>query len=121
MKLADIVHSKEYVLNNEDAIENDMIMGNDIKIIGHFGNIVSLIIWTSSVCIISGYNNTGNLGLIIKAIVELLGVDDEDGYCFSKLKNVPCRIIVRDNKCVGFGHFMKDKFVYVNDLAKITE
>ena len=127
MTLEEIIKTEKQILEDGNTIENNIIQGCDITVIGHFGNLVSLNVWADNCCLLSNYNNTNNLGWIIKALVELYGLTDEDGYVMSKFKNIPCRIIVEGKngglggKVIGFGHFMKDKFVYKNDLVKITE
>ena len=123
MKLDDIIKKESDILADNHKIENEMIRGADIAVIGHFGNLVSLNVWTGCCCLMHNYNNTRNLGLILKAFVELFDLTDEDGYCFSKIKDIPCRIISDGlgSKVLGFGHFMKDRFVYTEDFIRITE
>lgn len=123
MKLDDIIKKESDILADNHKIENEMIRGADIAVIGHFGNLVSLNVWTGCCCLLHDYNNTQNLGLILKAFVELFDLTDEDGYCFSKIKDIPCRIISDGwgSKVLGFGHFMKDRFVYTEDFIRITE
>lgn len=123
MKLKDIIKKKSEILADGHEIENEMIHGADINIVGHFNNAVSLNIWTGCCCLIPASNNTKNLGYIIRAIIELLDLTEEDGYTFNKIENIPIRIISDGwgSKVLGFGHFMKDQFVYTDDLLKITE
>lgn len=51
---------------------------------------------------------------------------DEDGVRLTSLKSIPCRLVFNGesgwgSRCIGFGHFMKDKFVLTADFAKIDE
>lgn len=123
MKLKDITKKKDEILSDGHKIENEMIHGADIWVVGHFGNVVCLNVWTGCCALLHDYNNTQNLGIIIKAFVELFDLTEEDGFCFSKIKDIPCRIVSDGwgSKVLGFGHFMKDKFVYTDDFVKITE
>ena len=123
MKLDDIITTKEKVENDGHLIDNNMIRGADISVIGHFGNIVSLNVYTDNCCIIHDCNNTKNLGFIIHALTELLDLTAEDGYSFNKIKDIPIRIISDGwgTKVLGFGHFMKDRFVYTKELMRIDE
>jgi len=126
MKFEDIIKTEKEIIADGNSIENNIIVGSDISCIGHFGNVVCLDIWTNNCSLFSGYNNTDNIGWQIKALVELFDLTDEDGFLLSKFKNIPCRIITEGSggwgsKVIGFGHFMKDKFVYKEDFAKITE
>ena len=123
MKLKDIIKTQDDVLADGHNIDNELIRGADISIIGHFKNAVSLNVWTGCCCLIHDYDNTQNLGLILRALIEILDLEEEDGYLFSKMKNIPVRIISDGwgTKVLGFGHFMKNKFIYTDDLLKLTE
>lgn len=123
MKLKDILITKAEVENDGHQIDNEMIRGAQISVIGHFGNAVSLNIFTGSCCLIHDCNNTGNLGILIKAFVELFELTEEDGFIFTKIKDLPVRIVSDGwgTKVIGFGHFMKDRFVYTDDFLRITE
>ena len=123
MKLNDILVTKSEIEKDGHHIDNEMIRGADISVIGHFGNLVTLNVWTGCCCLIQDRNNTTNLGFLIKALVELFELTDEDGFVFSKMKDIPCRIVSDGwgTKVIGFGHFMKDRFVYTKDFVKITE
>lgn len=112
------------VLAKGCSIENNLV-SLDIQVIGHFGNSVSLVIAAKNVIPYSAYNNTENVGVIIKYLVELLGIEKEDGLFISDVKNVPVRLIFDSKepcwgaKCVGIGNFMEDKFVMFDVLAKM--
>ena len=126
MKFEDIIKTKEQIKEMGHSIENNIIEYVDVNTIAHFGNATCFEIACSNVYVMSSYNNLRNLGLIIKAFIELLDLSEEDGLRLSKIKNIPCRLIFEGqggwgSKCIGFGHFMKDKFVFVNDFAKINE
>ena len=126
MKLSEIIKTKDQIINDGNSIENNIIRGCDIVCIGHFGNMVSLDIWAETCSLFHDYNNTDNIGWLIKGLVELFDLTDEDGFILTKFKNIPCRIITAGSggwgsKVIGFGHFMKDKFIYKDDFAKITE
>lgn len=117
MKLKEIIKTKAEIEKDGNFVENAMIRGADISVIGHFGNCVTFSFWTDNCTPYHDYNNTNNLGWIIKAFVELFDLTEEDGYCLSKIKDIPCRIITEGSggwgsKVIGFGHFMKDQFVY---------
>lgn len=124
MKLNDVIITKAEIENDGHKIDNEMIGGAQISVVGHFGNAVALNIWTGCCSLINGHNNTGNLGVLIKALVELFDLTEEDGLDFiKKIKNLPVRIVSDGwgTKVIGFGHFMKDKFVYTEDFMRITE
>lgn len=123
MKLKEILKTKAEIEADGHEIDNNIIRGADIGVIGHFGNAVSLNVYTDNCCLIHDRNNTGNLGFLIRALVELFDLTEEDGFSFSKIKDIPCRIISDGwgSKVLGFGHFMKDRFVYTADFMRITE
>ena len=126
MKFEDIIKTKEQIKEMGHSIENNMIEYVDVNTIAHFGNVTCFEVVCSNICAMSSYNNLRSLGFIIKAFIELLDLSEEDGLRLSKIKNIPCRLIFEGqggwgSKCIGFGHFMKDKFVFVDDFAKINE
>lgn len=126
MKLKDIIKTEDQIKLNEYAIKNNLIEDIDINIIAHFGNCVSFEISCTNISPLCGYNNTKNLGFLLKAFYELFEISEEDGLQISQVKNIPCRLIFTGegtwgDKCIGFGHFMKDKFVFTQDFIQIDE
>ena len=123
MKLKEIIKTQNDILEDGHQINNDIIRDVDINIIAHFGNLVSFDVFCDNCAIIHGYNNTKNIGWIIKAFVELFDIGKEDGLLLTRIQDIPCRVISDGyfTKILGFGHFMKDKFVYTEDFMKITE
>ena len=109
------------------GIQNNIIEKIDVNTIAHFGNVTCLEVWCTNICPMATYNNTHNLGFIIKSLIELLEIEQEDGLRLSAIKNIPCRLVFNDDKCswgskcIGIGHFMYDKFVLIEDLVKINE
>ena len=101
------------------VIMNNVIEKVDVNTIAHFGNVTCLEIICKDICPMSTYNNTGNLGFLIRALIELLDLSEEDGLRLSKIKNIPCRLVFNDAKCswgstcIGIGNFMNDKFVLI--------
>lgn len=120
----DIIKTKSQIEEMGYGIENNIIERVEVNCIGHFGNCVTFEIQCKNVYAMCHYNNTANLGFIIKKFVELMGLTDEDGIRLSNIRNVPCRIVYADphcsygSRCVGIGHFMENKFVLIDDLAK---
>ena len=112
----------EKVMSNGNVVENNMIEYIDVNLVGHFNNLPQLqIVTIDGWCIMSGYNNLYNLGFILRAIVNLLEISEEDGLSISKIRNIPIRVILahENGPCIGFGHFKKDKFVFISDLLKL--
>ncbi len=121
MKFEDIIKTKDEIIADGNSIENNIIKYIDIRCIGHFYNMVSLEVLATNCLLFSGYNSTDNIGWQLKALVELFDLSEEDGFFLSRFKNIPCRIVTYGSKVIGFGHFMKDKFVYTRDFARITD
>jgi len=126
MKLNDIIKTQKDIIADGNSIENNIIETVDINVIAHFGNCPCFEITGFNVGCFAGYNNTQNLGFLIRAFYNLFGLSEEDGLRLNEVKKIPCRLIFEGDggwgsKCIGFGHFMKDKFVYSNDFAKIDE
>lgn len=120
MKLEQIIKTEKQVLEAGDySIENNIITRLDLNCIGHFGNIIEfdIIFKNCRISVGGGFN----IGQMLKALVEMLDLSEEDGLFMSKIKDVPCRIIIDDSCVIGFGNFMKDKYVFADDFAKIDE
>ena len=125
--LNDMIKTEAELRDLGYGIKNDIIEKVDVNTIAHFGNATCLEILCSNICPMSSYNNTGNLGFVIRALIELLDLSREDGLRLSKIKNVPCRLVFNEPDCswgssaIGIGNFMKDKFVLIKDLARIND
>lgn len=123
MELKDIIKTKKEIEKMGYKIENNFIENVEVNTIAHFGNLTCFEIMCTNVCPMSGYNNINNLGYIIRAFFEVIGLSEEDGLRLSEIKNVPCRLIFEGgwgSRCVGFGHFMKDKFVLTSEFVQIN-
>ena len=124
MKLKDIIKTQKQIEEMGYKIENNTIENLNVNTIAHFGNLTCLEIRCSNVYPMSCYNNISNLGYILRAFIELFDLSREDGLRLTEIKNIPCRLIFEGGcgrRCVGFGHFMKDKFVFTEEFAKVNE
>lgn len=124
MVLNEIIKTQKEIIQLGHSIENNVLESIDINVIAHFGNTVCLELLCSNVGIMNSYNNTVNIGYLIRALIELLALEEEDGKRISDIKRIPVRLIFEGNggwgsRCIGFGHFMKDKFVLTEDFTKI--
>ena len=103
--------------------KNNMVTSIDLNVIAHFGNIICLEMFFTNCALFSDCNIGGLLPDVLKAIVEVLEIENEDGLRISEIKNIPCRIVTTSEgfgKVVGFGHFMKQKFVLADDLIEMA-
>ena len=126
MTYKDAVSTLKSIKEDGNSVENNIIRGIDITVIGHFNNAVCLNVWCDNCALFHDYNNTDNVGYQIRALTELFDLTEEDGFSLKQVKNIPCRVIFESTggwggKVVGFGHFMKDKFIYKEDFARICE
>ena len=128
MKLKDVVKTKQEIDDIGYDIANNIITNVNINTIAHFGNSTCFEIACNDVYPMSCYNNLQNLGYILRAFIEFFELSEEDGLRITQIKNIPCRLIFESkngciwgSKCIGFGHFMKDKFVFTEDFARINE
>lgn len=119
------LHQDELPKNVE--IKNDMI--EQIQIRRDRGFILGCTVHMKSgrQPFLNGYHNTGNIGYILLALAELLGVN-KSGECSDLLesfKNTPCR--VASNGMAGdiiaettwLGHFMFDNWMLAKDIVQI--
>ena len=108
---------KEGELPSNYEVQNEMIENIDLNFIAHYG-VVSLRVELKSWTLFKEYNLTLHCGCIMKFLTELLEIQKEDGLLLSEIKNVPCRIIVKDREVIAIGHWMKDKFVNIEELIR---
>ena len=123
MKLQDIIKTQKQLEEAGYKIKNNLIEEVSVNTIAHFGNVTCFEVLCEDVWAMRDYNNTKNLGYLIRAFFELFELSEEDGLRLSDIKNVPCRLVFTGpfGRCIGFGHFMKDRFVLTEDFAKIDE
>jgi len=125
----DILYTQEDLkkrLGQSYCIENNIIKEVNIVVTGHFGNCVSLDMLCYGVCPIPLYNSTGNIGYILRALIDIFDKEQDDSVKIKELNGTPIRIVfdnknVHGGKSVAIGHFMKDRFVFIEDLMKLKE
>lgn len=92
----------------------------------NFCNSVYLKIICSNTCTMGLSHNIGNIDYLISSYIELFDLPEEDGLPSREVKSIPCRLIFDSpncswgSRCIGFGHFMKDKFVLTDDFVMIN-
>lgn len=108
---------------NDKHIENNRLKSLDISVIAHFGNIVTCEMEFENCCLFGTYNLGCLIPDVLKAIIECLDLSEEDGLKISKIRNVPVRIVCdeRFGRVIGFGHFMKDRFLLAEDLIEMAK
>lgn len=108
-------------LYNNCSIENNVIKDIDVEIIAHFGHVVSVNMLCDNIRPLPLYNSTHNVGYIIRVLVWLFDKEQEDGISLKELIGTPLRIVYVNNRAIALGHFMKDRFVLIDDLMKVEE
>ena len=119
----DIVKTEEALKELGYRIENNIIEKIDVNIVGHFGNITTLEVFLKNCCLFSQYNLGGAFPYVIKSIIELLDLTDDNGVRLSKIKNIPVRLVIKGDglgEAIGIGNFMKDEFVLVKDAIDMS-
>ena len=105
--------------NNNIRIENDVLGKIDLSITGHFNNCVSLnLITDKGRELIPMYNSTKRIGFILKALVEMLDICQDDPMTISSIKNIPIRLVYKDDIIVAIGHHKKDRFELISELME---
>ena len=113
--------TKKELLEKGYVVENNIIEKVDANCIGHFGDSVSFEIFCKNVVPYAARDNTSNIGVVIKAFIELFKLGTDNGTRLSEIRNIPCRIALNKNgRCVAIGHFMEDRFLLIEDLAGFT-
>jgi hypothetical protein len=110
----------------ECCIENNVIKKIDVVVTGHFGNAVSVQMLCDNICPLPLYNSTSNIGFILRALIEIFDKEDDNSVNIKALEGTPIRLLFDDttswgSKAVAIGHFMKDRFVMLEDLMKIQK
>lgn len=126
-KYEDLLKTQDWFKREYDGnycIENNIIQDIDIVVTGHFANSVSLTMTCDCISPIPLYNSTSNIGFIIQALIEIFDREDDSSVSIKALKNTPIRIVFDDTsswggKAIAIGHFMKDRFVLIEDLMKV--
>lgn len=108
-------------LGNTFAIENNIIKKIDVVVVAHFGNSVGIDMICDCISPIPLYNSTANIGYILRALIDLFDANAEDGAYLKTLVGTPLRIVLKNNKAVAIGHFMKDEFFLIEDLMQLKK
>ena len=129
-KYRDIMKSKkdlENELGKDFCIENDIMHNFEIYVTGHFGNCVSFSLICEKCCPPNLRANTNNIGFIIRFLVDFFDKEDDNSVSIRKsLNEIPIRLVYDSKeswggKCIGIGHFMKDRFILIDDLCKLNK
>lgn len=122
----DMLLTEQMIHDSGYKVKNNIIEKVDVNIIAHFNNEVFFEIYCRNIVPYCNRSNTKSLGAIIKTIVKLFGIENEDGIRMSQIKDIPCRLVFENNntdnfgcKAVGIGHFMNDRFILFDDLSTI--
>ena len=118
----DIIKSKTELINDGYTIENAMLESIDIDVIKRFGGITTLNMITNCCVIFGGHNMDVILSEVIKYIVDTLNLNKNESISITDIKNVPIRIVSHGlgSKVVGFGDFLFDRFVLVEDVIALA-
>lgn len=98
-------------------VENAILHGIDLVVIGHFGNSIflSVSIETPSYPYVAfpdiSYNN---IPRFIRLIFDLLHLSEEDGRKLSSVKDMACRVAFKsDSRIAAIGHFLRDEWMFL--------
>lgn len=106
-------------------ISEDELKRIDVQVIPHYGWVTCLTLHFSSGSPIQPYNNTRNLGYVLHHLFQLFDIR-EDGDYMSNIANKRVRLVYSydvpyGEQCVAIGHPYKDKFIFFEDLMKVSE
>ena len=118
----DIIKTQKELINDGYTIENAMLESIDIDVIKRFGGVTTLNMITNCCVIFGGYNMDVILSEVIKCIVDILNLNKNESISITDIKNVPIRIVSHGlgSKVEGFGDFLSDKFVVVEDVISLA-
>lgn len=118
----DIIKTQKELINDGYTIENAMLESIDIDVFKRFGGVTTLNMITNCCVIFGGYNMDVILSEAIKCIVDILNLNKNESIGIADIKNVPIRIVSHGlgSKVAGFGDFLSDKFVLVEDVTALA-
>lgn len=70
-----------------------------------------------------GYRSEGNIGLMILALADLVGVKYTNGDILAEMRGKPIRVLFKEDwggsvaDCTYIGNFMADRWLYMKDLV----
>lgn len=110
---ADLFHNTDE--DESLQIENAILYGIDLELVGHFGNAIRLSVSIES----ASYSHVlfpeifGNrIPRVLQSLFDLLDLSTEDGRKLSSVKDIACRVAFKsDRKISAIGHFLKDKWM----------
>lgn len=101
------------------TLKNDIIKSFDITIYGHYGNTMNPLMYLSSGCINFNTISSKDIQSFFANTLNLLDLTKEDRQTLSEITDVPIRLVLSntiEKTIIGFGHFMKDKFILFEDI-----
>lgn len=118
----DIIKTQKELIDNGYTIENAMLESIDIDVFKRFRGVTTLNMITNCCVIFGGYNMDAILSEVIKCIVDILNLNKNESISIADIKNVPIRIVSHGlgSKVAGFGNFLSDKFVLVEDVISLA-
>lgn len=118
----DIIKTQKELIDDGYTIENAMLESIDIDVFKRFGGVTTLNMITNCCVIFGGYNMDVILSEVIKCIVDTLNLNKNESICIADIKDVPIRIVSHGlgSKVAGFGDFLSDKFVLVEDVISLA-
>lgn len=107
------------------SVKEDELKRIDVQVIPHYGWVTCLTLHFDRGCMPSPHNNTRNLGYVLHHFLQLFDIH-EDGACLSSITNKKVRLVYNydssfGGQCVAIGHPYKDKFIFFEDLMKVSE
>lgn len=116
LKFITMLYDKD---NDAIRVENDILGRIDLSITGHFNNCISLnLITDEGRELVPMYNSTKRIGFILKALVEMLDICQDDPMTISSIKNIPIRVVYKDDIIIAIGHHKKDRFELISELME---
>lgn len=106
-------------------IAEDELKRVDVQVIPHYGWVTCLTLHFTTSSPVQPHNNTRNLGYVLHHLFQLFDVR-EDGEYMSNIANKKVRLVysydsVFGGRCVAVGHPYKDRFIFFEDLMKVSE
>ena len=106
-------------LNNDCYVQNDIVQEMHINFVWWKGGVVTISLFLKYFRVFSDCDVTKNIGYLIKTLFKLFEVKNTEKIDIFNLINIPVRVVINKEHCiVAIGHFMNDKFIFIEDLGK---
>jgi hypothetical protein len=110
------------VLSDGCRLANAVVEKIEIGFVGHVSQTVVCLTVNTGIrryVLFADWALTRDLGFVIAVLFDTFGIIDDDYRDIQYLREKPLRLVIKKDRLVGIGNFLKDeKFLYLDDLMQ---